>query len=153
ILCAYEDELGRMWIGTADGLSCFDGAKFQNYSSKDGLGGDVIRAVTGSNKTIWIGTSHGLSAFDGKSFRNYTIRDGLISNDITTRAALSRRDGTLWFGTTEGAVHYRAVPETTLQLPPRVYISGIRARERVLDLVSPMSLSYDQNNITFEFLG
>ncbi|MFY9225061.1 MAG: two-component regulator propeller domain-containing protein [Blastocatellia bacterium] len=28
-----QDKSGKIWIGTGDGVSCYDGAKFKNYRS------------------------------------------------------------------------------------------------------------------------
>src|SRR5262249_39355740 len=70
--------------------------------------------------------------------------------------------GTLWFGTTEGAVRYKSVPEIGHPLPPKVYLTGIRATGSGTPNIlttdngpssSLPSLAYDQNSVTFEFLG
>src|SRR5207253_1887369 len=88
-----------------------------------------------------------------KQFRNYTVKDGLISNDISLRACLRQRDGSLWFGTAEGAVRYRAVKHNALALPPRLYLGAIKVKDLSFSPKDQLSLSYDRNSITFEFLG
>ncbi len=40
-----KDELGYLWIGTNNGLSKFDGDKFINYHTTDGLPGNMVWAL------------------------------------------------------------------------------------------------------------
>ncbi len=39
----YADRRGRIWFGTAKGVSCDDGTAFRNFTEKDGL----------TNNSIW----------------------------------------------------------------------------------------------------
>jgi signal transduction histidine kinase/ligand-binding sensor domain-containing protein len=151
-ICIYEDEKGLLWIGTANGLARFDGKNFQIFRTQDGLVGNTVRAITSLNGDLWIGTFRGISRFDGKQFRSYTTKDGLVSNDVSIRACLRQRDGSVWFGTTEGAVRCQPDRDTALALAPRIYLSGVRLKDQFL--TGPeLTLAYDQNSVTFEFLG
>lgn len=38
----YQDSFGRIWFGTVDGLSIYDGVEFQNFQEQDGLKVSVI---------------------------------------------------------------------------------------------------------------
>lgn len=153
VICAHEDEQGRLWVGTGNGLARFDGSRFITYSNKDGLVGNVVRAITSRNGIVWIGTLYGISAFDGAQFTSYTVKDGLISNEVAVGAALARNDGTIWFGTNEGAIRYQSLKDMTRALPPRLYITGIRSRDALIEVNSGIELNHNQNTITFEFLG
>jgi signal transduction histidine kinase/streptogramin lyase len=96
---------GSLWIGTiGGGVSRFDGKNFQNYSTKDGLADNVVRAISeDSNGNIWFGTvSSGTSRFDGKKFTTYTRDQGMPANSIL--AIASDRSGKLWFGTDGGGI-------------------------------------------------
>ncbi|MBI2504181.1 MAG: hypothetical protein HYW07_13230, partial [Candidatus Latescibacteria bacterium] len=51
------DREGRLWIGTWDGLSCFDGAQFTNYTVADGLPGPRVRSLLQDRQGhLWVGT-------------------------------------------------------------------------------------------------
>jgi ligand-binding sensor domain-containing protein len=80
------DQKGRLWIGTwGGGLSVLDTTtlKFRNYSTRDGLPGNVILAIKeGPRGDLWIGSNGGLSRFDGTTFSNYSKTNGLSGNFV-----------------------------------------------------------------------
>ncbi|MBI2505480.1 MAG: sigma 54-interacting transcriptional regulator, partial [Candidatus Latescibacteria bacterium] len=99
---------GKLWIGTWDGLSCFDGAQFTHYTVADGLPGARVRALCQDRDgNLWIGTGGfldgvgwGLCRFDGQEFVTYTTADGLAGNWVG--ALRQDRQGALWLGTQGG---------------------------------------------------
>lgn len=53
----YEDEYARMWIGTRNGLNCYDGHYFRIWNAANGLQDSYIRRVVGDhNRHILIQT-------------------------------------------------------------------------------------------------
>ncbi|MBI4850359.1 MAG: GAF domain-containing protein [Acidobacteria bacterium] len=153
VTCAYEDEEKNLWVGTARGLAKFDGKSFQTYTTSEGLISNFIRTITSNDGLLWVGTSGGLSTFNGKSFRNYTVKDGLISDDVSLGTFLRRKDKSIWFGTTEGASRYLKVKESVFSLPPKVYINGVRLEDNLIHPTSKISLAYNQNTVSFEYVG
>jgi ligand-binding sensor domain-containing protein len=94
------------WFGTwGGGLARFDGKRWRNYSTADGLAGDVVGAIAIDREGIlWIGTDAGVSRFDGTRFINFTTLDGLFHNAVYTVAI--DRTGAKWFGTYGGVSRY-----------------------------------------------
>src|SRR5678810_1328983 len=50
-----QDSRGRIFFFTFNGLSMYDGARFTNYTTEDGLSSDIINCVMEmGNDSIWI---------------------------------------------------------------------------------------------------
>src|SRR4030095_11084087 len=69
IYCILKDAFGFLWVGTAGGLSRFDGSTFKNFfydPKQHGTisGPKIFGLVEDSLHNIWIGTDNGLSRYD-----------------------------------------------------------------------------------------
>jgi ligand-binding sensor domain-containing protein/two-component sensor histidine kinase len=54
----YQDNKGRLYFTSVHGLSVYDGSRFTNYNSKNGLGFDIVNCVMEmGNDSIWIVTN------------------------------------------------------------------------------------------------
>ena len=52
-----QDQKGYLWIGTAEGLSKFDGIRFITYTTEDGLAGNWIWSMLEDRKgNLWFGS-------------------------------------------------------------------------------------------------
>lgn len=70
-----QDNFRQLWIGTAGGMSRFDGKKFTAYTIQEGLVSNrIISFHCDENNNLWIGTNAGISVFNGRSFR--TVKTG-----------------------------------------------------------------------------
>ena len=98
-----SDADGLLWFGTSGGLSCYDGERFNNFTTKDGLAGARVHGFhLDADGLLWFGTSGGISCYDGERFINLTVEDGLAHNIV---GVICRGvDGTMWFGTDGGGV-------------------------------------------------
>lgn len=86
-------------------FSCAQNESYINYSSKDGLPGNVIYAICEDNQGyIWIGSASGLSRFDGTYFTNYSIKDGIPDNEILKLE--KDRQGRIWMLGYNGKIAY-----------------------------------------------
>lgn len=102
------DREDRLWVGTWEGLSCYDGAQFTNYTMADGLVGPRVHTLLQDQQDqLWVGTGGfidgigwGVSCFDGKEWTNYTEADGLAGNWISSLA--EDRQGRIWLATHQG---------------------------------------------------
>ncbi len=106
-----EDKYGYIWIGTAFGLSRFDGKSFKNYYHKPqdptSISNNKIHSIIeDSNGDLWIGTDDGLNRFSRKneSFQRYYENkyksDALPGNHV--RAMLADTAGVIWLDTANG---------------------------------------------------
>ncbi|MCK6619424.1 MAG: response regulator [Calditrichaceae bacterium] len=120
--CFYQDENSRLWIGTFNGLFCFDPQReafIKHYRNAPGnsrsLSGDNIFTIAPDSREpqryLWIGTAgFGLNRFDREteSFKSYTEAQGLPSNTIY--GILPDDDGNLWMSTNRGLAKFN--PQT-----------------------------------------
>ena len=92
------DNLGNIWIGTADsGLVKFDGSTFVTYNISHGLPTNSITCVEAIGNQIYIGTYLGLSRFDGTTFTNYNLANGTLPND-TVMCIKAESINSIWLG-------------------------------------------------------
>ena len=91
-----QDKSGYVWMGTASGVSKFDGAEFINITTENGLAENGVRTIfEDSVGNLWFGHTGGkISFYDGKSFKELQL-DTLISNaDITS--IVEDNNGQIW---------------------------------------------------------
>jgi ligand-binding sensor domain-containing protein len=105
VIQIYQDRKGDLWITTEEGVSRYDGKKFQNFTMNDSLPGYIVIAIAEDDKgNLWFGTKNGVSRYDGERFQNFTEQEGLIDNFVG--AILKDHNGQLWFHTNKGVVRY-----------------------------------------------
>lgn len=64
VKCLTLDKYGRLWIGTQNGLFCYNGKKFNIYKKRDGLISDDVSCFAfTSDNTLVLGSSNGLTFF------------------------------------------------------------------------------------------
>ena len=91
-----------VWAGTwGGGVAHYDGKKWENFTTRDGLGGNIVYSIArGDDGTLWFGTSGGLTSYDGQDWRVFTREDGLLDNHVY--AIVPVGDGQVWVGTRSG---------------------------------------------------
>lgn len=99
-----QDSKGFIWIGTEDGLNCFNGYEFQNYRNKPRDNSSLINnhvycLYEDSEQKIWIGTEEGVCIYDPKTdlFTPFTLQ----ANDNTTitgrvQSIIVNEKGNIW---------------------------------------------------------
>ena len=61
-----EDPQGTLWVGTDNGVYCWNGKTMVHFTVKDGLSGQDINRAAGfvdNDHHIWLGTNNGVSIF------------------------------------------------------------------------------------------
>ena len=95
---------GGIGAGTwGGGAGRCDGAKWVNFTDKDGLAGNIVYSIAQDQAgAMWFGTNKGLSRFDGKAWKNFTRKDGLIDDNVYALAVTP--SGDVWAGSRGGVV-------------------------------------------------
>lgn len=82
ILSLFEDDSGKIWIGTNDGISVFNGIKFENLRIQNLRNVMVSDIVQDSSGIFWIGSSNGIYTYDGKNFSHWSEKTGAFKTHI-----------------------------------------------------------------------
>ena len=93
---------GTIWAGTwGGGLARFDGKAWSNFTTKDGLSGNMVFSVVRDQKgVLWLGTDKGVTRYDGKAWQRFGRAEGLLDNYVYTVAVAP--NGDIWAGTKRG---------------------------------------------------
>lgn len=91
-----------VWVGTwGGGASHYADGKWTNYTTADGLAGNIVYSVTqDSQGVLWFGTNGGLSKYDGNSWHTFTTKEGLLHNGIYAIAVTANNE--VWVGSKTG---------------------------------------------------
>ena len=94
-----QDQNDYIWLGTAGGVSRFDGINFENFTSEDGLAPKGVFTVFADSKAnLWLGhLDGGISRYDGIKFEIFKPDSIQINSDITSITETST--GQIWFTT------------------------------------------------------
>jgi len=109
----YEDTIGKIWIGTNDGLNCFDrnSGKFEVFRHNKGEGSlsssAVFSIIEDSNGQLWFGTFNGLNKFnrESKTFIVYNKKNGLWGDFVG--AIANSGSNNLWLNTNRGISNFK----------------------------------------------
>ena len=105
-LCSLRDRYGFVWIGTNNGLNCFDGAQNTVYRNmiegKSGIENNTITALYEHGDDIWFGGSFGLYVYDRQAnrFRDFDKQTKYgVSISAAVQDIVGCRNGSIWIGT------------------------------------------------------
>jgi ligand-binding sensor domain-containing protein len=106
-----EDDSGKIYVGTVEGLSILKGTVVRkNYDSKNGLPERNINTLCFiKDNGVFIGTKKGLYLFNGNSFTNIKSFKG---KEIK---CLLKKEGILWIGTNNGLFRYNLRDKSILK--------------------------------------
>lgn len=94
------DKAGILWVATEDGLMCYDGKVWKNYTEKDaGFPISQIKCLAVDSKNrLWCGAfgknriGNGLIMFDGIKWHNYKTSNSRIPSDYVGSINIDKND-------------------------------------------------------------
>lgn len=164
----------NIWIGTNDnGVLCYNTAskKCLVLNKSNGLQSDFIYNIVADKKGgVWVGTGYGIHKIqlsNNKAHVTFYGKDqGITGMESNQNASCRMPDGTLWFGTTKGAVHIDPDRKLTLPQPTSIVLQSVKvfgddihdstyydSLDNWYNVPYKLALPYQQNNITFTFKG
>ncbi len=103
-----QDSFGRMWFGTAEGISIYDGTDFHNYGVNEGVPVPVVTCFyEPCPGTMLAGTiGSGIVVFKKPQFKMDTVAVVLKNNDFVLDPSISSiikgPDGNIWISSDKG---------------------------------------------------
>lgn len=131
--CCLQDKAGNLWFGTTgEGVYCYDGKSFSQFTVKDGLSNNKIWSMLEDNTgNIWFGTDSGVSRYNGKimlkipisSIDGFNIYPGSSNNKPSESNAvwsiLQDKSGKIYFGTDNGIYCYNRQQSSFTEMSSR----------------------------------
>jgi ligand-binding sensor domain-containing protein/serine phosphatase RsbU (regulator of sigma subunit) len=145
-----QDSRDYIWLGTANGLSRFDGKKFDNFTSRDNLAfGGVVSIAEDSLGSLWFGhrSGGGISLYNGTRFEQAAFDSVKITGDITSIVQIKDK---IWFtSNSDGAIEADFPVKDIRHIKAKQY----RGREGLSDQVSGSNLNKDGSLICIADVG
>lgn len=78
-----QDSLGYLWVGTLGGVSRYNGNKFYNYSTDNGLYNNRVTTIKMINSKLFIGHQGGVSIIENNKVRKYSLGKNAFTLNVT----------------------------------------------------------------------
>ena len=136
-----QDQGGYIWLGTAGGVSRFDGLNFINYTTDDGLADNGVKSILETQDgRIWLGhIGGGISRIENGVASTFNL-DTVPSNDDIT-AIVQDTHGHLWISTYGNGAMFVENPEADSVSEMKVTFYG--GQEGLSDRIFTMMRSND----------
>jgi ligand-binding sensor domain-containing protein/uncharacterized membrane-anchored protein YhcB (DUF1043 family) len=160
-----EDADGIIYFSSFDGVYAYDTKtkRTTNFGKDDGISSELVYSMALNNdKTeLWAGTNQGLSKIDIAQFKKtgekivttYGKDEGFSGVECNTNGIYNDPDGSIWFGTVNGLIKYSPNEYIENNTLAKINISNIRLFYRDTLLQEGSELSYNLNNISFNYSG
>ncbi len=171
-----EDQNGYLWVATDGGIMTFPlyqgDYKVKTFNEAVGLTSSNAYLLSFDLKdNLFVGTEKGLDylEFDNDrkitNVKHYSKGEGFTGVETVQNAVLSETDGTIWFGTINGLSKYDPANLVMNVNEPVTSITDVKLFNETIsntpykkfcgdwNTVSDLELPYDQNNISFDFMG
>ncbi len=103
INCIEEDIDGNLWIGTNNGITKFNGLKFESFKPKEEKC-QFLSIVWDKNRKMFLSSNKGVFSFNGKDFQS--LNDVLKLENLTINTLLFDKENRLYVGYSKGLFRY-----------------------------------------------
>jgi signal transduction histidine kinase/ligand-binding sensor domain-containing protein len=165
----YAEHHNAVWFGTDAGLYRFDGKKFVNWNSEQGLPGNrVLWLRPDGEDTFWLGFSTGIARIHRSELRDtepisarrlqcdfYDSEEGLFANPVrqAQSAASLNSEGKLWLTTSAGLAMIDSRHIEKNVLPPPVLVERVVADDRETPIGGAMQFPPLTKNMQIDYAG
>jgi Histidine kinase/Y_Y_Y domain/Two component regulator propeller len=146
---------GTLWVATADnGIVAFkEGKIIKAITDSNGLSSNICKTLFIKDDFLWAGTDKGISKINISSGQyniiKYSTSDGLPSNTIN---AIYVKDSTVWVGSPAGLTYFNENNISSSSIC-NLQMLGIYVSGKQLAADSSFHLTYQNNNVNFEYAG
>jgi signal transduction histidine kinase/ligand-binding sensor domain-containing protein len=171
-----EDENGKIWAGTSNGLDKIDpeNQKIVNFTMKEGLPDvTIIGVLSDRNGHLWVSHKKGISRLNIKTLtiKNFSIQDGLQGVEFSENACFRNvKTGEIFFGGTKGLNSFfpDSIKNDNTHLPKVVFtdlkiqnqsvhlnqvFNGRIILTRPIYLTAEITLKHQDKSFSIEFAG
>jgi len=174
----FKDSRGLYWIGTREGLNCYNKQREELYifGAKDGLPDNIIHSVVeDQNHCLWVSTLKGICRVDfvksggglRPRFITFDEKSGLQSPPFNYKAGLITADNTIYFAGAKGINYFNAddIKNQNAESPVvftdfQIYNKSIRPGQyygnriilqKSISATDRLELNYNDNFFSLEF--
>jgi ligand-binding sensor domain-containing protein len=163
-----KDENNKLWIGTEEGLFCFDGKNILPFKLGLEPASKFINFIDYKDFHLFVGTNNGIYSIEIKNKNkvyHFGLDEGLINLETNINSSFFDSKGDFWFGTAEGLMLFKTNFLKQKKNPiPFLNISTIKINYENLDEnilknntdknnILSLNLPYNKNNIIVELDG
>ncbi|MGN6566688.1 MAG: two-component regulator propeller domain-containing protein, partial [Flavipsychrobacter sp.] len=163
----------ELWVGTGDNGVIrlnLNTKQIAVYNKQNGLQSDFIyNIITDNDGNIWLGTGYGLHkiSIDNKgqaTISFYGKGQGLAGMESNHNSVFKMQDSSIWFGTTNGAIHYQPHTAIVAAEPISIIMQSVKlfgvnitdtsyfdSTDSWNNVPYGLHLPYQKNNLTFAF--
>ncbi|MBK9799261.1 MAG: SpoIIE family protein phosphatase [Bacteroidetes bacterium] len=146
----YADKKNHLYIATfGNGWITFDGVKFSQYTTKNGLPTDsILSTLEDKEGNFWVGTYHaGVCKISAPSIKNSQLKFNQYKSEFGGSGNIYRlkqdSKNNIWFGTTNSGVYYLSNDGTIHQLTLKAEYSNAFISEIVEDALGVLWFATD----------
>ena len=152
-----EDKKGHIWFATSGkGIVEFTGNEFKQYDRTFGLPGNTAYSIiVTEDNTIWFTLSNGMAqlTMSDSTIIVYTRKDGFLGQEGSQGAVLLDNDGSLWWGTIRGLVHYNPHNRYVIFSIVKPIITAVEKFPEKSRILNNARLPHSQSFIRISFSG